>query len=67
MSSAVRYNLDPHDTSKILVYTYRVGVKTSSQQELCRTLDKGTCFTVRYGLSKSPPPVRLIVNVSFRS
>lgn len=55
MSSSARFNLDPHDTSKILVYTYRVGVKTSSQQELCRTLDKGMCFTTRCGLSKSPP------------
>jgi hypothetical protein len=45
ISSSVRFDLDPHDTSKILVYTYRVGVKTSSQQQLCKSLDKGTSWS----------------------
>ena len=42
LSSADRFGLDANDTRKILVYEYRGGpVKTTSQQELCRTLDKG--------------------------
>ena len=53
LSSADRFDLDANDTRKILVYEYRGGpVKTTSQQELCRTLDKGIAFCAA---SKSPP------------
>lgn len=35
---SVPSDLDPDSTSKVLVYTYRVGVSTSSQQELYKTV-----------------------------
>jgi len=39
LSSSKRFGLDEHDTKKILVYNHPHGLITSSQQELCKTLD----------------------------
>ena len=41
LSSSERFGLDPNDTSRILVYTYRRGVRPSSQKDLCKNLDSG--------------------------
>jgi hypothetical protein len=39
LSSGERFGLDPTDSSKILVYTYRDSVKPLSQDDLCKMLD----------------------------
>lgn len=39
--SSQRFNLNPSDTSDILVYKVREGCKICSQKELCHTLDQG--------------------------
>lgn len=41
LQSWQRFHLDPKDRRKILVYEYRHGVETSSQEELCLKLEKG--------------------------
>ncbi|TID22426.1 hypothetical protein E2P81_ATG11532 [Venturia nashicola] len=40
LRSAAKFNLDEKDKSDILVYRYRVGLQTSSQEKLCQELDK---------------------------
>lgn len=40
--SAEKFGLDDKDTSSILVYKYRSGLDLSSQEHLCKALDKGT-------------------------
>lgn len=40
--SAEKFGLDDKDNSSILVYKYRTGLDLSSQEDLCKALDKGT-------------------------
>lgn len=40
--SAEKFGLDDKDSSSILVYKYRKGLDVSSQEDLCKALDKGT-------------------------
>lgn len=63
LSSADRFDLNANDTRKILVYEYRgvpTSVKKSSQQELCRTLDKGADFMNRAAF-QSPPTIYSVI------
>jgi hypothetical protein len=41
VKSAERFGLDEHDKNDILVYKYRQGLERSSQEQLCKNLDKG--------------------------
>jgi hypothetical protein len=40
-SASEKYRLDEFDAAPILLYTYRGGLKTSSQKEICAWLNKG--------------------------
>ncbi len=40
-SSAEKYSLNDEDDALILLYKYRGGLQTSSQRDLCASLDKG--------------------------
>lgn len=50
-SSAVRFDLDDHDTHDILVYTVRGGYRITSQRDLCKDLDKGLRCPVAIAIS----------------
>ncbi|OJD30516.1 uncharacterized protein BKCO1_5900048 [Diplodia corticola] len=39
--SAEKFGLDEKDNASILVYKYRTGLDLSSQEDLCKALDKG--------------------------
>lgn len=40
--SSEKFGLDEKDSNSILVYKYRSGLDVSSQEDLCKALDKGT-------------------------
>ncbi|KAK7727399.1 hypothetical protein SLS57_002871 [Botryosphaeria dothidea] len=44
--SAEKFGLDDKDTSSILVYKYRSGLDLSSQEDLCKALDKDPSLRV---------------------
>ncbi|KAL0257727.1 hypothetical protein SLS55_006890 [Diplodia seriata] len=44
--SAEKFNLDEKDNASILVYKYRTGLDVSSQEDLCKALDKDPSLRV---------------------
>ncbi|EOD49537.1 hypothetical protein GTA08_BOTSDO10873 [Neofusicoccum parvum] len=44
--SSEKFGLDEKDSSNILVYKYRSGLDVSSQEDLCKTLDKDPTLRV---------------------
>jgi hypothetical protein len=67
LSSSVRFGLNERNTSQILVFTRYGGIHYSSEQELCKTLDKGELHTIFPGLtvwSKTNPNTDLTLRCS---